>query len=186
MKTQITNDIRRGLGWLIGLGILMMVLGIAAIVEPFIATFAVARVLSWTFLLAGIVRMVHAFQSRSERGFWLKLLVSILYIIAGILLLSNIFGAKLTLTLVFGWVILMQGIFEVIAAFKVRPDPNWSWMLTSGIIALIFGILILYRWPLNAIWLLGFFTGVSFLFTGAWMIMIPWAIRNSLSQYDLD
>jgi uncharacterized membrane protein HdeD (DUF308 family) len=186
MKTQIANDVRRGLNWLIGLGALMMVLGVAAIIEPFVATIAVARVLSWTFLLAGVVRAVHAFQSRQQRGFWLKLLVAIFYIIAGVLLLSNIFGAKLTLTLAFGWVILAQGIVEVVAAFKVRPDPNWSWMLTSGIIATILGILILYRWPLNTIWLLGFFTGVSFLFTGAWMIMIPWAIRNSLSQYRPD
>lgn len=186
MTTQIRNDIRRDLGWLIGLGILMMMLGVAAIVEPFIATIAVARVLSWTFLLAGIVRTVHAFQSRHQRGFWLKLLVAILYVIVGILLLGNIFGAKLTLTLAFGWVILAQGILEVIAAFKVRPDPNWSWMLTGGIIGILFGILILYRWPLNAIWLLGFFTGVSFLFTGAWMIMIPWAIRRSLFQYRPD
>lgn len=186
MKTQITNDVRRGLGWLIGLGVLMMVLGIAAIVEPFIVTIAVARVLSWTFLLAGIVRMVHAFRSRQQRGFWLRLIVAVLYVIAGVALLSNIFGAKLTLTLVFGWVILAQGIVEIIAAFKVRPDPNWSWMLTSGIIALIFGILILYRWPYNALWLLGFFMGVSFLFTGVWMIMLPWAIRSSLSQYRPD
>lgn len=180
MKAQMVNEARRGLGWLIGLGILMLVLGVAAIVEPFIASVAVARVLSWTFLFAGIVRIIHTLRSRYQQGFWLKLLVGIFYVVAGVSLLSNVFGAKLTLTLAFGWVILAQGIFEVIAAFKVRPEPSWSWMLTSGIIAIIFGIFILYQWPLNAIWLLGFFTGVSFLFTGVWMIMLPWAIRNQL------
>lgn len=182
MRTEIANDLRRGLGWLIGLGVLMVVLGIAAIIEPFVATVAIARVLSWTLLFAGIVRTVHAFQSRRQRGFWLKLLVGILYIVAGFLLLSNVFGAKLTLTLVFGWAIVAQGIFEVIAAFNVRPEPNWGVMLFSGIVAIILGIAILHQWPFNSIWLLGFFTGISFLFTGAWMIMIPWAIRNHLSD----
>jgi uncharacterized membrane protein HdeD (DUF308 family) len=182
MRTEIINEARRGLGWLMGLGVLMVLLGIAAIVEPFIATVAVARVLSWTFLLAGVIRTVHAFQSRQQQGFWLKLLVGILYIVAAILLLGNLFGAKLTLTLAFGWAILVQGIIEVIAAFKVRPQLNWNWMMLSGIVAIILGILILYRWPFNAVWLLGLFMGISFLFTGVWMIMIPWAIRNHLPR----
>ncbi|PMB44486.1 hypothetical protein CEN39_28180 [Fischerella thermalis CCMEE 5201] len=182
MNTETINEVRQNLGWLIALGILMIVLGIAAIVEPFIATLAVARVLSWTFLFVGIVRTIYAFQSRRQRGFWLKLLIGILYVIVGIMLLSNIFGATLTLTLAFGWVILAQGIFEVIAAFQARPDPKWSWMLFSGIIAIILGILILYRWPFDAIWLLGTFTGISFLFSGAWMIIVPWAISNHLSR----
>lgn len=182
MNTETLDGVRRSLGWLIALGILMIVLGIAAIVEPFIATKIVARALSWTILLAGIVRIFHTFQSQRQRGFWLKLLIGIFYIIIGIALLSNIFGAKLTLTLAFGSVILVQGIFEVIVAFKVRPEPNWGWMLFSGIVAIIVGILMLYGWPLNAIWLLGFFTGISFISTGVWMIMLPRAMSNHLSR----
>ncbi|WP_026735428.1 HdeD family acid-resistance protein [Fischerella sp. PCC 9605] len=182
MKTETIDEVRQNLGWFIALGILMIVLGIAAIVEPFFATIAVARVFSWVFLFAGIIRIIHAVQSRRQRGFWPKLLIGILYVITGILLLGNVFAAVLTLTLACGGVILAQGILEVIAAFKVRPEPNWGWMLFSGIIAIILGILILYRWPFNAIWLLGMFTAVSFVFTGTWMIMLPWAIRNHLSR----
>ncbi|MGH2415187.1 MAG: HdeD family acid-resistance protein [Microcystaceae cyanobacterium] len=178
MNIEATNEVRQNSGWFTALGILMIVLGIAAMVEPLMATLVVARALSWTFLVAGIVRTVHAFQSRRQRGFWLKLLMGILYVVVGILLLGNLLGAKLTLTLAFGWIILVQGIIEVIAAFKVRPEPNWGGMLFSGIIAIILGILILYRWPSNAIWLLGLFTGINFLFTGFWMIRLPWATRN--------
>ncbi|MBF2050968.1 MAG: HdeD family acid-resistance protein [Leptolyngbya sp. IPPAS B-1204] len=182
MQTRIVNQVRRSLSWMMGLGILMILLGIAAIIEPFIATLAVARLLSWFFLLAGLMRVVYALQSRQQRGFWLRLLVGILYIVTGILLLSNIFGAQLTLTLALGWAILIQGIVEVIAALSMRPAPNWGWMLLSGIVAVVLGILILYRWPSNAFWLLGVFTGISFILAGGWMLMIPWAIRNQLSN----
>ncbi|AFZ35227.1 hypothetical protein Sta7437_1665 [Stanieria cyanosphaera PCC 7437] len=186
MSTEMFNrEINRGLGWLVALGVLMILLGIAVIVEPFIATIAVARILSWTLLFAGIVRTVHALQSRQQRGFWLKLLVGIFYVIAGILLLSNVFGAALTLTLAFGGVILAQGILEVIAAFKVRPELNWGWMLLSGIIAIILGIFILYQWPFNAIWLIGLFTGISFILSGIWMIVFPLAILSHLSRTTL-
>jgi uncharacterized membrane protein HdeD (DUF308 family) len=179
---MVARELNQGLGWLVALGILMILLGIVAIVEPLIATIVVARVLSWTLLFAGIVRMVHAIQSRRQRVFWLKLLVGILYALAGILLLSNVFRATLTLTIVFGVVILAQGILEAIAAFKVRPEPNWGWLLFSGIIAIILGILILYRWPFNAIWLIGLFAGISFISSGVWMIAVPLAIRNHLSR----
>lgn len=182
MNTETMNEVRRSLGWLVALGVVMVLLGIAAIVEPFIASIVVARVLSWTFLLAGIVRTLHALQSRRQQGFWLKLLIGVFYIAAGVLLLSNMLGAKLTLTLVFGWTIIVQGVFEIITALKIRPEPSWGLMLFSGIVALILGILILNQWPNNAIWLLGFFTGVSFIFTGIWMIMLPRAITNHLTQ----
>lgn len=179
MKTEMVDEVRQNSGWFIALGILMMVLGIAAIVEPFIATIAVARVLSWTFLIAGVVRIVHAIQSRQQRGFWPSLIIGILYVIAGFLLLSNLLGAALSITLAFGWVIFAQGILEVIAAFRLRPEPHWGWTLFSGIVAIILGILILQQWPLGAAWLLGLYVGFSLLCTGLTMLVLPLAIRRN-------
>jgi uncharacterized membrane protein HdeD (DUF308 family) len=179
MKTEVIREIRKNSGWFIALGIVMVILGIAAIVEPLMATVAVARVFSWIFLFAGIIRIVYAVQSRRDPGFWLKLLIGILYVIAGISLLSNIFGAALTLTIAFGIAILGQGILEVIAAFKARPDSNWVWMLVSGLLAIVLGILIFYQWPFSAAWILGIFVGINLMFTGIWMIVIPWTIRRN-------
>ncbi len=179
MKTEVIRKVRQNSGWFITLGVVMILLGIAAIVEPFIATIAIARVFSWILLFAGVIRIIYAVQSRHDRGFWLALLIGILYVIAGILLLSNMLGAALTLTIAFGGVILMQGILEVIAAFKVRPDPNWSWTLVSGIMAIVLGILIFYQWPFSAAWLLGVFVGVNLMFTGVWMIVIPLILRRT-------
>jgi uncharacterized membrane protein HdeD (DUF308 family) len=179
MKTEMIDEVRQNSGWLIALGILMMVLGIAAIVEPFIATIVVARALSWTFLIAGIVRIIHAIQSRQQRGFWPSLIIGILYIIAGLLLLGNLLGAALTTTLAFGWVIFAQGILEVIAAFTLRPEPHWGWTLFSGIVAIILGILILQQWPIGAAWLLGLYVGFSLLSEGLTMLVLPLAVRGN-------
>gem|GEM_PF-6239455 len=40
----------------------------------------------------------------------------------------------LFLTLLIGIFILIQGIFEVILAFQIRPTGNWFWVLLSGLI----------------------------------------------------
>lgn len=182
MDSETVEEVRRSLGILIALGILMILLGLAALLNPLLVSIAVARILSWIFLFAGIVRTVYAIQAWRQRGFWLKLIVGILYLVVAILLLSNMLGATLTLTLALGWVIVAQGILEIITAFKVRPEPNWGWMLFSGVMALILGILILNRWPFNAIWLLGFFTGLSFIVAGFWMIMLPQAVSRHLTR----
>ncbi|AFY32579.1 HdeD family acid-resistance protein [Calothrix sp. PCC 7507] len=182
MSSETITSARRNSKWSIILGILMVLLGIAAIAEPFVATIAITVVLSWTIFIVGIVRLVHAFQSWQKRGFWPQLAIGILYIIAGILLISNIFGAALSLTLALGVVIFAEGVFEVIAAFQVRRDPNWGWVLFSGIMAIILAILILYKWPFSAVWVLGLFAGINFLFTGIWMILLPLAIHR-LSQH---
>ncbi|RCJ22802.1 hypothetical protein A6770_29615 [Nostoc minutum NIES-26] len=178
MTSEDFRETRTNSPWAIVLGVLMILLGIAAIAEPFVATIAITIVLSWTLIIAGIVRIIHAFQSRHKRGFWTKLVIGILYVIGGILLLSNIFGAALTLTLAFGIVILIEGVLEVITAFQTRRDPNWGWVLFSGIMAIILGILILYQWPVSAVWVLGVFAGINFLLTGVWMIALPLATRR--------
>lgn len=179
MRTEIADEVEQNSGWFVALGILMMVLGIAAIVAPFIATIAVAGVLSWTFLIAGIVQIVYAIQSRQQQGFWPSLITGILYVIAGILLLSNLLGAALSITLAFGWVIFAQGILEVIAAFKLRPASQWGWTLFSGIVSIILGILILQQWPFGAAWLLGLYVGFSLLCAGLPMLVLPLALRNN-------
>lgn len=171
MNFNNINEIQRNSKLAIALGILMIVLGIAAIVEPFIATIAITIAITWTLLIAGIVRVVHAFQSR-QKSFWSKLVIGCLYVIVGILLLGNILGAALTLTIALGIVFLMEGIFEVITAFQVRPETNWGWTLFSGVSAIVLGILILYRWPFSAAWVLGLLVGINFLFTGIWMLML--------------
>jgi uncharacterized membrane protein HdeD (DUF308 family) len=182
MNSENISQARQSLGWFIVLGILMIVLGMAAIAEPFVATIAIAIVISWFLFIAGIVRIVHALQSRRQKGFWPKLVVGILYLLAGIMLISNIFGAALSLTLALGIVFLAEGVFEVITAFQVRPDPNWGWTLFSGMMAIILAILILYQWPFSAAWVLGLFAGINFLLTGVWMIALSLPSRRIPNQ----
>jgi uncharacterized membrane protein HdeD (DUF308 family) len=182
MKSETLAEVQQNSGWLIAMGVLMVVLGIAALVDPFVATIALSSYYSWMFLFAGVIQTIYAIQNRSQSGFWLRLVIGILYISAGVLLVSNLLGTALTLTFFFGWVILTQGVIEAIAALVVRPEPNWGWMLFNGIIGIVLGVLILKQWPLGAAWLLGTYVGFNLLSTGITMIAVPLAIRRSYKQ----
>ena len=67
MKTDLIRQVRENSGWFMALGVVMLILGIAAIVEPFMATVAIARVFSWIFLFAVII-CICLRRSISERS----------------------------------------------------------------------------------------------------------------------
>src|SRR5690242_16557714 len=103
------EEVRTHRGWFIALGIGLMLLGILAIAVPFAATLATTLFLGWLLIVGGIAHAIHAFQNRRWTGFPWAVVSSILYIIAGILLVANPLVGSLTLTLILAFFFLIQG-----------------------------------------------------------------------------
>ena len=168
-----------GSGTGIAVGILLVIFGIVAIARPVYATIASTLVFGWLFIFAGITQLVYAFGSRGAGQFVWKLLLGVLYVGAGIIVLFNVLEGAIALTLVLGITIFVQGALQVIFAFGIRPARNWGWVLFSGILAIILGILIWSGWPFNADWIIGLWVGISLLFNGIWMILLSLLPRSA-------
>lgn len=169
--------------WTTTIAVLMIVLGIIAIVFPFFASIASTLVFGWVFILAGIVQIVYAFQSRSAGQVVWKLILGGLYLFAGIFVVANPLKGVLAFTIVLGVTIFVQGIIQVSIALQMRRTaPKWGWMLASGIIGIIFGIVIWSSLPYSAIWLIGTLIGVNLLFDGVWMLTLHSGQRRALSD----
>src|ERR1700680_1246247 len=69
-------------------GIVLILLGVAAILVPVLASLAVAIFLGWLFLIGGIVGGITTLTARKAPGFWWSLLSSVITIIAGLLLIG--------------------------------------------------------------------------------------------------
>ena len=153
-------------------GVLLVILGLIAIARPVYATIASTLVFGWLFIFAGIAQIVYAFGSRGAGQVIWKVLLGVLYLGAGIIVLSNVLSGAIALTLILGITIFVQGAIQVFLAFALRPARNWVWVLVSGILGIILGILIWSEWPFNAVWLIGLWVGISLLFNGIWMITL--------------
>ena len=68
-------------------GIILVILGIAAIVLPPIATIAFTIIIGWIFLVSGVVGLITTFWARQAPGFWWALISAIIAIAAGVVLL---------------------------------------------------------------------------------------------------
>jgi len=161
-------------------GIILVLLGIAAIVVPPLATLAFEIIIGWLFLISGIVGLVTTFWMRQVPGFWWSLLSAAIAIAAGIVLLLWPISGTLSLTLVLIVFFVIEGIASIMYAIEHRNQltGRWGWMLASGIVDLILAGIIFAGLPGTAAWALGLLVGINLVFGGTAMIGMALAARQ--------
>src|SRR5215471_8661586 len=88
----------------------------------------------------------------------------VLLIISGILAVLMPEIAALATTVVFAWLLIFGGVFELLHAMQTRHESGFAWKLLSGILTLVLGIAIL-MFPIAGVASLGLLVG-SFLLVG--------------------
>jgi uncharacterized membrane protein HdeD (DUF308 family) len=157
-----------------------VLLGLAAIIVPQLASLAVTIFLGWLFLISGIAGLVLTFWTRRMPGFWWSLVSAALAIAAGIILLARPVQGTLTLTIVVGAYFLAEGIATIMYALEHRRElsQRWSWLLVAGLMDILIAIIIVAGLPGSALWAIGLLVGINLMFGGASLIGMALAARH--------
>lgn len=174
-QAEMQTVISEHRGWFYFLGILLIVLGVAAIAFPFVTTIAVKIFIGWLFLIGGVLQIVHAFSTRAWSEFLLDLLIGVLYLVVGGWLAFFPLTGIITLTLLLALLFIIEGIVEFGIAFRIRPHSGWVWMFLSGIIAIAVGVLLIANLPSSAAWAIGLLVGINLIFSGFAYLFLPMA-----------
>lgn len=166
---------------LILIGCMFIVLGIAVFVTAIVASDLIGILLSIFFLVGAIARLAYAFQTSSEKGFWLKLSISFLYLAASLVLFTAILQRFFPLTTLLGIILVLQGCLELLLAFRLPKGTARRWFLATGLGALILGILFLNYLGFGATWLLGLIAASGLLASGGWFIFLAYSLKNQNS-----
>jgi uncharacterized membrane protein HdeD (DUF308 family) len=160
-------------------GILLVLLGVAAITVPPIATLATALFIGWLFLISGIMGLVTTLWMRSAPGFWWALFSAVLGIVAGGLLIGWPINGVFSLTLVLIVFFLAEGVATIMYALDHRRELSgrWGWMLASGIVDVILAGFILAGLPGSAAWAIGLLVGINMIFGGTALIAMAMHAR---------
>lgn len=78
-------------------------------------------------------------SGRGWQVFW-----GVLLIIVGVLALMMPAVAALATALLFGWLLLFAGLFEIVNAFQTRRFGGFGWRLASGLFTFVLGLLIVF------------------------------------------
>ena len=161
-------------------GIILIILGLAAVVVPPIATLAVEILYGWLFLISGIIGLITTLRMRQAPGFWWSLVSAILGTAAGIVLLLWPLSGVLSLTLILIVFFAIEGVASIMFALEHKRELSgrWSWMLASGIIDLILATIIFTGLPGTAAWAIGLLVGINMVFGGSALIAMALHARE--------
>ncbi|CAN7292050.1 HdeD family acid-resistance protein [Bradyrhizobium sp. LjRoot220] len=161
-------------------GILLAVLGLAAMIVPPLASLAVTIFLGWMFLICGIAGLVITYWARQMPGFWWSLFSAALAVLAGLVLLARPMQGVLTLTIVVGAYFLIEGVTTIMYALEHRRklSARWSWLLVSGLLDILISFLIIAGLPGSAEWAIGLLVGINLVLGGASLVGMALAARK--------
>jgi uncharacterized membrane protein HdeD (DUF308 family) len=162
-------------------GIVLAVLGLAAMIVPPLASLAVTIFLGWMFLISGVAGLIVTFWARQMPGFWWSLISAALAVLAGLILLARPMQGVLTLTIVVGAYFLAEGVATIMYALEHRRELSgrWSWLLVAGLMDLLISFLIIAGLPGSAEWAIGLLVGINLVIGGASLVGMALAARNS-------
>jgi uncharacterized membrane protein HdeD (DUF308 family) len=100
----------------------------------------------------------------------------VLLVIGGVVAVMMPEVAALATTLVFGWVIILCGAFELGYAIQTRRRVGSGWRLTSGILTLLLGLAIVV-FPLTGAVSLGLLVGAFLLVGGVTRIALAFQLK---------
>jgi len=157
---------RESVGWTIAFGVLLIIIGLFALMAPFIAALAVTVLIGWLLILGGGAHLVLSWHLRHTGGLIWELLIGLAYIVMGIFLLAHPLAGLLALTAFLGAYLLIKGLFELIMWFRLRHVRGIGWVLFDAIVSLLLSGLIWMHLPNSATWVIGTLVGFGILFSG--------------------
>jgi uncharacterized membrane protein HdeD (DUF308 family) len=172
------HEAKKNATWLIVLGVLTAILGVLAIASPLMSGIAVTLFIGGLLTVMGVMQIIAAFKSGQWGSGIVGTLIGLLSIAAGLLMIFRPGIGLASLTLFLAAYFLVDGIFEIIASFKMKPESGWGWMLFNGIVAAVLGFLLWRQWPVSGSYAIGILFGIHILMSGIVMIVVGFGARR--------
>lgn len=171
MEQRARRSLRQHWKLFVTEGLMMVIVGLAAVALPNVATLAVDVMIGWLLFVAGLYGLVTRIMQPSAPGFWLGTLLAVITAALGALLAFFPASGILTLSMALIAYFIAHGIGMFAMAVSMRPESgNWGWLLLAGVVDFVLAALVLSKWPGTATWLLGLYVGLNLMFYGLGLV----------------
>ena len=168
-------------------GLLAIAFGVLAFLAPGLGIAVLVGLFAAWALIDGVTSLVTGIGGRNrDKSWWLEILEGVVSIIAGIIaLVFPVLAAEVLVIIIAAWAI-VTGIFEIIAAIRLREQIRGEfWLGLAGLASILFGVILLV-FPgvgaLSLVWLIGSFALVF----GVFLVILGWRLRgiNEMAKID--
>ena len=166
-------------GWSVALGVGFLIAGFVALGSAVAATASAVMIVGIMMIMGGVAEIVAAFSVKGWGKFVVWMLLGLLYVGAGVIAIGNPFAAATILTLMLGAALVAGGVLRIFLAFSMKSAGKpWGWVVLSGLVTLLLGIMIIAKWPASSFFVLGIFLGIDLIFIGSGWVTMGLALKN--------
>ena len=177
--TALGKELRKETSHLMWLGVALIAVGVAALVYPMVSTLVVTLFVGWLMIITGALGLWVAFSIRGAGPFFGALLFALLSIAAGVFIIARPGVGALAITISLGALFMVQGAFETVLAFAVRPARGWVWMLLSALASIVLAVIIVSGLPQLSQIVLGVLIGVNFISSGLAYLLVGATLKRA-------
>lgn len=166
--------------WMLALrGLAAVVFGVIALAWPGITLLFLVALFAAYAIVSGIAALAGAWRNRSERGWWLALLLGIVSVAAGVIAIFYPAITALVLALVIGINAIFSGVLDVSMAIRLRKEIQGEWLLgLAGVLSILFGAFVAFfpgAGALALLWLIAVYA----IAIGILLIILAFRVRRS-------
>jgi uncharacterized membrane protein HdeD (DUF308 family) len=175
--------------FLVIFGVLLGMLGVIAIAAPLAAGVAATMFVGLMVLSRGIMQLYYGIKVRHwgrRFGTYMgigSLVVGALSVATGGLLMINPVAGVQFLTLMLSLYLVIAGGFEMLHAIEMGTVRGWPFLLLTGFLTVLLGIILWRQWPLSGQWAIGVIVGSSFILSGISLAMLGIAARGNSGRH---
>lgn len=176
----VFGTLKRNWGWLLALGIVLIVLGTIGLYMTLAFTLATVLFFGALILVGGFFQLIQAFSCKGWKSVLGHVLIALLYIAAGIVIIDDPVLASGVLTLALAGILIAVGVIRISMAFQLKKAVSgWYWTLLSGIVSILLGGMIILQWPVSGLWVIGLFVAIELIFNGWSYVFVALAARKA-------
>jgi uncharacterized membrane protein HdeD (DUF308 family) len=176
---QVVNKNATTAKWV---GIVIVIAGFLSLIAPLAGGLSITVIVGTLILLAGVMQLLLVFRAGTFGQGLLLALLGLLGVVAGGYTLMHPAAALAALTLLLSAWFVASGAIESIAALTARDVKGWGWILFSGVVSVLLGLMLWSQFPLSGAWAVGTLVGVRLLFSGFALISAAGAVSSAVKE----
>jgi len=175
------HELARNWGWIAVRGALAVAFGVIALIEPASAFAAIVLLFGAYAFADGVFALIALFRGAgagNRERFWVLVLEAVVGIGIGVVTVVKPATTALALLYYVGIWAILTGIFELVAAIRLRKEITGEfWLGLAGVLSVAFGVL-LFVTPSSAALALTIWIGAYAILFGVMLLMLAFRLRK--------
>ncbi len=163
---------------LMAFGVITLILGVVGTFMSTVVTMSSIFVIGLFVILGGLIFLVEAFSAPKYDGKVFSIIIALFYVFAGITMVVDPLGSAVWFTMFIAIFLIVIGVMRMLTGIQMKNEVgSWGWIVFSGVINVVLGVLIMSEWPISGLWVIGLFISIELIMQGINAIVLSQTVK---------